>query len=62
MISACLQDALESNEPECECVPTAADLFDPRGCDLHDDRSDYNRLLRLATDSERYEKLMPEVA
>ncbi len=34
---ACLQDALESNEPECECVPTVADLFDPRSCDLHNE-------------------------
>jgi|SRR6266568_3838581 len=58
----CLQETLEANEPECWCQQTDVDVFDPRGCELHDDRSDYNRLLRLATDRDRYEKLMPEVA
>jgi len=57
---ACLQEALESNEPECTCTQTDVDLFDARGCDFHSDRSDYNRLLRMTTDRERYERIMPK--
>src|SRR5437899_3236814 len=58
----CLQETLEANEPPCSCQQTDVDLFDAADCDFHNDRSDFNRLMRVATDRERYEKLMLEVA
>ena len=51
LCTACLQEALEANEPECECVPSGApDLFDARCCEFHNASSDYNVLLRRITE------------
>jgi len=56
LCTACLQEALERNEPECECVPSGApDQFDARRCDFHNASSDYNVLLRRVTDIQRYD-------
>lgn len=32
-------------EPECECLWIAEDMTDARGCELHDPRSEYNRMV-----------------
>ena len=58
----CLQETLEANEPPCSCQQTDVDLFDAADCDFHNDRSDFNRLMRMATDREKCEETMPEVA
>jgi hypothetical protein len=51
LCTACLQEALEANEPECECVPSGApDLFDARSCDFHNASSDYKMLLGRITE------------
>ncbi len=39
---------LEAQEPECEC-DCAGDSFDPRGCELHDTESPWNRQMRAAS-------------
>jgi hypothetical protein len=39
----CAVEAVESQEPECECHQTDADLFDAAGCELHDPVSPWER-------------------
>ena len=34
---------LESHEPDCSCVRIDVDRDDPRGCELHDPQSWWNR-------------------
>jgi hypothetical protein len=34
---------LEAEEPDCTCVQTAADEYDPAECDYHCGSSEYNR-------------------
>ena len=36
-------DCLDEPEPECNCTRVDVDLYDPRGCEFHDDDSDWNR-------------------
>ena len=38
-----------SIEPECECHFDGGDLFDPRGCGVHDANSPWNVRLRAVT-------------
>jgi hypothetical protein len=40
---------LETQEPECECRQTDVDLFDARGCELHDSGSRWNERPRAVT-------------
>ena len=56
MVGAC---CAVPEEPECECQQTDVDLFDPRGCELHDSRSRYNRALTMV---EKYDRNEREVA
>jgi hypothetical protein len=42
----CAVEAVESQEPECECQQTDADLFDAAGCELHNPASPWNARLR----------------
>ena len=53
---ACAVEAVEANEPECGCHQTDVDLFDPRGCELHDDCSLWNQMRRQVTSIEQYER------
>jgi hypothetical protein len=57
----CLE-CLYNEEPECSCTQSDVDMFDARGCELHDSRSKWNRRRRAVTMVERYETYMPEVA
>lgn len=52
-------ERLESNEPECTCRHTGADLFDPAGCEAHDPNSYWNVRLRAVTAMEMYEQYEP---
>jgi hypothetical protein len=45
----------EAPEPECECRQTDVDLFDARGCALHDPDSRWNVAQRGVSDVARYE-------
>jgi hypothetical protein len=42
-------------EMECECRRTDVDLFDPRGCPVHDANSPWNVRLRATTSVQMYE-------
>lgn len=53
--AACAIAAVYSQEPECECRQTDVDLFDGRGCELHDSRSQWNVRLRAVTAIEQYD-------
>ena len=44
---------LLDHEPECSCRQIDVDLFDARGCELHDLESAWNMTLRAVTDRER---------
>ena len=57
---ACAAEGL-SMEPECECRQTDVDLFDARGCELHDPNSPYHVRLRALTAVERLEADPPVV-
>ncbi len=52
--TSCLRRSREDEpEPECTCHQTDVDLFDARGCELHDSRSGWNyrqEQLRLITE------------
>jgi hypothetical protein len=50
---ACAADGLEL-EPECECCVGGDDLFDPRGCPLHDSMSPWNVRLRAVAALQLY--------
>jgi hypothetical protein len=51
-------EALEANEPECECVPSGApDVVDTRSCDFHNPISYYNVLLRKITPAVHFHAL-----
>ncbi len=52
----CAVADLESREPECECRQTDVDLFDARGCELHDSSSPWNERMRAVTAVQEYEK------
>jgi hypothetical protein len=59
------EDALletEPREPACTCKQTGADLFDARGCEIHDSESRRNVRLRAITMNEKYEALEREAA
>jgi hypothetical protein len=53
---------MEDQEPRCTCTQTDVDLFDARGCELHDPESWWNVALRAVTPAERYEQYEPVVA
>lgn len=48
--------------PKCTCRQTDVELFDCRGCELHDDRSEFNRAARARTMVEKYERAIEEAA
>ena len=50
----CAVEAVESQEPECECSQTDVDLFDPRGCEYHDSTSPWNVRRRAVTMIQQY--------
>ena len=51
----CAAEAVESQEPECTCRQSDADLFDAVGCDYHDPNSPWNVRLRAVTAVQHYE-------
>ena len=55
-------DELFAREPECTCQQTDVDLFDPRGCELHNESSSWNVEYRAVTDVQRYEEMKQEVS
>jgi ribosomal protein L37AE/L43A len=46
---------IEAREPECSSRQTDVDLFDSRGCELHDQSSDCNVRRRAVTIVQRYD-------
>lgn len=50
------------NTPKCTCRQTVDCLFDCRGCELHDNRSEFNRTARARTTVEKYERAIEEAA
>ena len=53
----CAVEVLESQEPECECRQTDVDLFDSRGCGIHDSNSPWNVRLRAVTMVQQYQEV-----
>jgi hypothetical protein len=45
----CAVEAVESQEPDCECQQTDVDRFDVGGCELHNPASPWNVRLRAVT-------------
>jgi hypothetical protein len=45
----CAVRLLEDQEPECECSPSGADLFDATGCEYHNPNSPWNVRWRAVT-------------
>jgi hypothetical protein len=58
----CAVEAVESQEPECECAQTDVDLFDRRGCEYHDSASPWNIRLRAVTIAQQYEAVPKDAA
>lgn len=58
----CAEEAMESQEPECECAQTDVDLFDPRGCEYHDSMSPWNVRLRAVKAAQQYEAAPKDAA
>jgi hypothetical protein len=56
----CAVEAVEGQEPECECHQSDVDLFDAVGCELHNPASPWNVRLRAVTVDQEYEAT-PEV-
>jgi hypothetical protein len=56
----CALEAVESQEPECECHQSDVDLSDAAGCELHNPVSRWNVRLREVTVVEDYEAT-PEI-
>jgi hypothetical protein len=52
----CAVEAVESQEPECECRQTDADMFDARGCEFHDPTSPWNVRLLAMTAIQQYDQ------
>jgi hypothetical protein len=53
---ACAISEVESQEPNCECRQTDVDLFDARGCELHDSSSPWNLRMRAVRAIQEYEQ------
>jgi len=51
----CAVEAVESQEPECECRQTDVDLFDAADCEFHNPASPWNVRLRAVTAVQQYE-------
>lgn len=51
----CALESVESQEPECQCTQSDVDVFDARGCPLHDGDSAWNLRLRALSLVEEYE-------
>ena len=51
---------LLDREPPCTCQQTDVDLFDARGCELHDESSAWNTAYRAVTVAERYYEAMED--
>ena len=51
----CALESVESQEPECACSQSDVDVFDARGCPLHDGNSSWNSRLRALTLIREYE-------
>ena len=45
----CAVEAVESQEPECECRQSDVDMFDAKGCEFHNPSSPWNVRLRALT-------------
>ena len=58
----CAAEAVESQEPECQCSPTDVDLFDPRACEYHNSASTWNVRLRAFTVAQQYESAPRDAA
>ena len=52
----CAAEAVESQEPECECRQTDVDLCDAAGCEFHNPASPWNVRLRAVTAIQQYEQ------
>jgi hypothetical protein len=61
-MAASRQFDLEDQEPGCTCTQTDVDLFDARGCELHDPNSWWNVALRAVTPVQVYETYEPVAA
>jgi hypothetical protein len=58
----CAVEAVESQEPECECSQTDVDLFDQRGCEYHDSTSPWNMRLRAVTMAQQFKAALRDAA
>jgi len=52
----CAVAVTEDEEPECTCRRADVDLFDARGCELHDITSQWNTRLRAAREIGHYRR------
>jgi hypothetical protein len=52
----------EEPEPDCQCRQTDVDLFDARGCGLHDPDSPWNQRRRAITEVAKFEQYEPAEA
>ena len=51
----CAVEAVESQEPECDCQQTDIDVFDAAGCEFHNPASPWNMRLRAVTAVQEHE-------
>jgi hypothetical protein len=58
----CAVEAVDGQEPECECSQTDVDLYDPRGCEYHDPASPWNVRLREVKAAQQYEAAPKDAA
>jgi hypothetical protein len=58
----CAVEAVESQEPECECQQSDVDRFDAAGCELHNPASPWNVRLRAVTALQEYEAAHQDAA
>jgi hypothetical protein len=58
----CAVEAVENQEPECECRQAEVDLFDAAGCEFHNPASPWNVRLRAVTAVQEYEATPQDAA
>src|SRR5207249_486637 len=51
----CAAEAVESQEPACDCHQSDVDMFDATGCQFHNPASPWNVRLRAVTAIQEYE-------
>jgi hypothetical protein len=51
----CAVEAVENQEPECQCHRSDVDLFDAASCEVHNPASSWNVRLRAVTAVQEYE-------